>query len=84
MAKVAITKALNGFFNVEGDTGSLGDGIAYTVIGKGDNARMFTTPIGRSSKRPASDFLAELKALSVEEKRELAELVCAATGDTLM
>jgi hypothetical protein len=34
-------------------------------------------------KRSAGDFLKELKALSPEEKRELAEGVCAITGDTL-
>lgn len=34
-------------------------------------------------KRPASEFLQELKALSVEEKRELAEGICAITGDTI-
>jgi hypothetical protein len=34
-------------------------------------------------KRGASEFLAELKALSADEKRELAEGVCAITGDTI-
>lgn len=34
-------------------------------------------------KVAASAFLAELKALTAEEKRELAEGVCAITGDTL-
>lgn len=34
-------------------------------------------------KRAPRDFLQELKALSVEEKRELAEGVVAITGDTL-
>jgi hypothetical protein len=34
-------------------------------------------------KVPASQFLAELRALTTEEKRELAELVCEVTGDTL-
>lgn len=34
-------------------------------------------------KRPASDFLKELKALSPEEKQSLAEGVCAITGDTI-
>lgn len=34
-------------------------------------------------KRAAKDWLAELKALSVAEKRELAEGVCLITGDTL-
>jgi hypothetical protein len=34
-------------------------------------------------KRPSSDWLKELKALTPEEKRELAEGVCAITGDTI-
>jgi hypothetical protein len=34
-------------------------------------------------KRPAGEFLKELKALSPEEKRELAEGVCKITGDEL-
>lgn len=36
-----------------------------------------------AGKRPASEFLKELKALTPEEKLELAEGVCAITGDTL-
>lgn len=36
-----------------------------------------------AGRREAKVWLAELKALSTEEKRELAELVCAATGQTL-
>lgn len=35
------------------------------------------------AKRSAKDFLEELKALSAAEKRELAEGVCAITGDTI-
>lgn len=34
-------------------------------------------------KRSLSAFQAELKALSTEEKRALAEGVCAITGDTI-
>jgi hypothetical protein len=34
-------------------------------------------------KRPLSEFQAELKALSADEKLELAQGVCAITGDTL-
>ena len=34
-------------------------------------------------KRPAKTWLEELKALSVDEKRDLALGVCAITGDTL-
>ena len=34
-------------------------------------------------KVPAQEWLKELKALSPDEKRELAEAVCAFTGDTL-
>lgn len=34
-------------------------------------------------KRDSKTWLGELKALSGDEKRELAELVCDATGDTL-
>lgn len=34
-------------------------------------------------KRPTQDWLQELKALSASEKRELAELVCAVTGDEI-
>ncbi len=37
---------------------------------------------GEGKRRP-TQFLAELKALSAEEKRELAELVVEVTGDTL-
>jgi hypothetical protein len=36
-----------------------------------------------AGKRSAGDFLKELKALTTEEKRELAEGVVAITGDTL-
>jgi hypothetical protein len=36
-----------------------------------------------TSKRPNTQWLAELKALSTEEKRALAEGVAALTGDTL-
>ena len=34
-------------------------------------------------KRPLTMFQAELKALSTEEKLELAQGVCAITGDTI-
>lgn len=34
-------------------------------------------------KRPLSEFQVEMKALTVEEKRELALGVCEITGDTL-
>jgi len=34
-------------------------------------------------KRPSKNWLAELKAMSVDEKRELAEMVVAETGDAL-
>ena len=34
-------------------------------------------------KRSLSEFQAELKALTTDEKRELAEGVCAITGDTI-
>jgi hypothetical protein len=34
-------------------------------------------------KVPAQEWLKELKALTPDEKRELAEAVCKATGDTL-
>lgn len=36
-----------------------------------------------AGKRGAKDFLTELRALSVEEKRELAQGVVEITGDTL-
>lgn len=36
-----------------------------------------------SAKRVNTLWLAELKALSAEEKRDLAEGVCAITGDTV-
>lgn len=35
-------------------------------------------------KVPLSEFTKEIKALSPEEKQELAEGVCAITGDTLL
>lgn len=35
------------------------------------------------AKRPAKDWLLELKALTDSEKLELAQGVCAITGDTL-
>lgn len=34
-------------------------------------------------KRPSRDWLAELKELTLAEKRDLALQVCAVTGDTL-
>lgn len=34
-------------------------------------------------KRPLTEFQAELKALTAQEKRELAVEVCAITGDTI-
>lgn len=34
-------------------------------------------------KRPAQEFLKELRDLTVDEKRELAAGVCEITGDTL-
>jgi len=34
-------------------------------------------------KRPSKDWLGELKALTLAEKREIAELVVAETGDML-
>ena len=34
-------------------------------------------------KRPAREWLNELKALSPEEKKELAIMVCAETGDEI-
>lgn len=34
-------------------------------------------------KRPAKDWLEELKKFTPEEKQKLAEEVCAVTGDTL-
>lgn len=37
-----------------------------------------------SAKRPNTEWLAEIKALTTEEKRELAEGVCAITGDTVV
>lgn len=38
---------------------------------------------GQSNEKPLREFNEELKALSPEEKKELAEGVCAITGDTL-
>lgn len=35
------------------------------------------------NKKPLREFTEEVKALSVEEKRELAEMIVALTGDTL-
>lgn len=35
-------------------------------------------------KRPTREWAQEIKALSTEEKRALAEGVCAITGDTLV
>lgn len=35
-------------------------------------------------KRPTREWAAEIKALSPDEKRQLAEGVCALTGDTLV
>lgn len=37
-----------------------------------------------AGKRPSREWLQEVKALTPEEKRELAELVCVATGDELV
>lgn len=38
---------------------------------------------GSANYKPLREFAAEVKALSDEEKRELAEGICAITGDTL-
>lgn len=64
--QVTVAKALSGYFNVEGGTGSLAP-----------------ESYGRSAKRPLTEFAAELKALTPEEKHKLAQGVCAITGDTL-
>lgn len=70
MAKITVIKALSGFFNVDTlDPNNPGDAALIADGAKG--------------KRPTGVWGAELKALSATEKRELAELVVAETGDEL-
>lgn len=49
----------------------------------GGTGSLHPDSFGKSSKRTLPEFRDELKALSDTEKRELAEMVCAVTGDTL-
>lgn len=73
MAKVTALKALTNFFQVEG---------GYSVESAGGNEAV-PTVAGVPTKRAMKVWGDEVKALSPEEKRELAELVCAVTGDEL-
>lgn len=76
--KVTVLKALTNYFNVVGDTGSLGG--EWTPVKGGAPVEL---PYGRSAKRGMTDWRDELVALGDDGKRELAEMVCAVTGDTL-
>lgn len=49
----------------------------------GGTGSLHPDTFGKSSKRTLPEFRDELKALTDDEKRELALMACAATGDTL-
>lgn len=70
MAKVTVIKALSGFFNVD----------TLNPEVPGDAALI---ALGAKGKRKTGEWGTELKALSADEKRELAEMVVAVTGDEL-
>lgn len=70
MAKITVIKALSSFFNVDTlDPTKPGDASLIALGAKG--------------KRKTGEWGAELKALSADEKRALAEMVVAVTGDEL-
>lgn len=71
MAKTSVIKALSDFFNV--------DTLDETKPGE---AALIA--LGAKGKRKVGEWGAELKAFTNEEKRELAELVVAVTGQELM
>lgn len=70
MAKTALA-TLNGYFNE-------GDGVSVESAG-GNNCT--PTVAGIPAKRPTRDFAAEIRALSVDEKNELAAGVSTITGE---
>jgi hypothetical protein len=74
MANITPLKALSGYFNT-------GDGYSVESAG-GENVP--ATVAGVPVKRPVRDFAAELRVMSDVEKMELAQLVVAETGDTLV
>lgn len=58
-------------------------GITKALAGYFNSGDGVSVEGGIPAKRSLPVFRDELAALSDEEKRELAELVCAVTGDTL-
>jgi hypothetical protein len=85
--KVTVIKALSGFFNVDTIT-EASDPALWKADGTGQNTHddklgFAYGSIQLSGKRRTTLWGAELKALTTEEKRELAELVVTETGDTL-
>lgn len=74
MATKTVLKALTDYFQDDAQGSSLasdgGDTCAPTVG-------------GIPGKRPAAEWRKEVLALDTEDRKALAELVCAATGDTL-
>jgi hypothetical protein len=76
MAEKRIPTILSGFFNQDSGTSVGGN---YTKM----NGQTVELPYGVSAKRPMREFAGELKELSDAEKMELAEGVCAITGDAI-
>lgn len=75
MAAKGIASILNSYFNVAGDTGSLGGQVTLP-----NGTVHLDLPVGMSAKRPVRDFADEMKRLSDEEKYQLAVGVCALDG----
>lgn len=73
MSAKTLVSILAGYFNTGSETSVASEGGKHVPA----------TKDGVPSKRALKDFQEELKALSGEEKRELADLVCAVTGDSI-
>jgi hypothetical protein len=76
--QVTALKALAGYFNEKGQGSSVGG--SYTIVATNEKVDL---PAGVPATKALRDFSLEIKALSDDEKRSLAEGVCAITGDTL-
>lgn len=71
MASISVVKALSGFFNVD-------------TLDPTKPSDKVLLDMGAKGKRPVGTWGDELKAFTPDEKRALAELVVAQTGDTLL
>lgn len=70
-ARISVVKALSNYFNADTlDPAKPGDAELIAMGAKG--------------KRPVGTWGDELKKFTADEKRELAEMVVAVTGDTLI